>query len=81
MPDTNKKTIKARTSSHSDVSTKAAVKDYQTAQTEKQFGDALIRHLRENPAGVRLSNFQEEWISTDDGLVYELRIDAEPLTE
>lgn len=73
MSDSGKKIVKARTSSHSDVSTTPASKAFQIAQTERQFGEAVVHLLRESTEPVSLSNFQEEWISTEDGLAYELR--------
>lgn len=77
MPENGKQTVKARTSSHSDVAATPAAKAYQAAQTERQFGEALIRQLRQFNAAVRVGKVQEEWISTDDGLVHELSVDLE----
>jgi hypothetical protein len=77
MPENGKQTVKARTSSHSDVAATPAAKAHQAAQTERQFGDALIRQLRQLNAAVRVGKVQEEWISTDDGLVHELSVDLE----
>lgn len=81
MADTGKHTVKARTSSHSDVAATPAAKAYQSAQTERQFGDALIRQLRQVNAPVRVGTVLEEWISTTDGLVHELSADVEPTAE
>jgi hypothetical protein len=81
MPETGKQTIKARTSSHSDVAATPAAKAYQSAQTERQFGDALIRQLRQVNAPVRVGTVLEEWISTTDGLVHELSADVEATAE
>lgn len=78
MPESGKQSIKARTSSHSDVAATPAAKAYQAAQTERQFGDALVKQLRQVNAPVRLGTLLEEWISTDDGLVHELSVDLEP---
>jgi hypothetical protein len=75
MPENGKQAIKARTSSHSDVATTPASKAYQSAQTVRQFGDALVAQLRQTNAPVRLGTVLEEWISTDDGLVHELSVD------
>lgn len=79
MSDSGKKQIKTRTSSHSDVSTTPASKAFQVAQTERQFGEAVLHALRETPESVSLRDFQEEWISTEDGLAYELRAEVETL--
>lgn len=81
MSDTGKKTVKARTSSHSDVSTTPASKAFQVAQTERQFGEAVLHLLRESTEPVTLGNLQEEWISTEDGLAYELRAELNPAGE
>lgn len=78
MPESGKQSIKARTSSHSDVAATPAAKAHQAAQTERQFGDALVKQLRQVNAPVRLGTLLEEWISTDDGLVHELSVDLEP---
>lgn len=77
MPESGKQSVKARTSSHSDVAATPAAKAYQSAQTERQFGDALVKQLRQVNAPVRLGTLLEEWISTDDGLVHELSVDLE----
>jgi hypothetical protein len=78
MPDTAKQVIKARTENHSDVADTKPARAYQAAMTERQFGDALLRHLRELKADVCLRNFQEEWLPTDDGLVHELSAEIAP---
>ena len=78
MPDNGKQVLKARTSSHSDVAATPPAKEFQAAQTELQFGAAVVRHLRDAKVPVRLRNFQEEWVSTDDGLVHELSVESEP---
>jgi hypothetical protein len=77
MPENGKQTLKARTSSHSDVAATPAAKEFQAAQTERQFGATVVRHLRDTKVPVRLRNFQEEWVSTDDGLVHELSVESE----
>ena len=78
MPDTNNKQIlKARTESHSDVAKTTAAKEHQAALTERQFGEALLRRLRDAKGELMLRNFREEWIAADDGLVYEISAEAE----
>lgn len=76
MAETAKQVIKARTASHSDVATSDPARAYQMAVTERQFGDTLVRRLRETKGEVQLRNFQEEWVSIDDGLVYEMSVEA-----
>jgi hypothetical protein len=77
MPENNKQVVKARTESHSDVAKSDPAKAHQAALTQRQFGDALLRRLRDTEGELRLRNFREEWIPTDDGMVYEISADAE----
>lgn len=74
MPD--RQVLKSRTESHSDVANTPAARARQAALTEREFGAILLRHLREAKGEMRLDNLQEEWISTEDGLVHELQVGA-----
>jgi hypothetical protein len=78
MPENGKQVVKVRTSSHSDVATTPASKAYQSAQTVRQFGDALVQQLRRSNAPVRLGPVVEEWISTENGLAHELSVEFAP---
>lgn len=78
MAENGKQAVKARTSSHSDVAATPAAKAYQSAQTVRQFGDALVERLRQTNVPVRLGIVQEEWISTENGLVHELSVEFAP---
>jgi len=77
MPDNAKQTVQTRTESHSDVATSEAARAYQAALTERQFGEALVKRLREAPGPVTLRNFREEWVSTEEGLVHEFTVELE----
>jgi hypothetical protein len=77
MQDTAKQVIKARAEAHSDVANTEAARSHQVSLTERQFGQALVRRLREAKGELVLRNFQEEWVSTDDGLVFEIRAEAQ----
>ena len=76
MPDT-KQVIKDRSARHSDVATSAATKRFLPALTERQFGSQLLKAARAARAGLVLRNFREEWLSTDDGIVLEMCVEAE----
>ena len=76
MPDTGKQLV-ARTESHSDVATSDPAKAYQAGLTERKFGQSLIGRIREAKGELRLKNFREEWVSTEDGLVHELSVELE----
>jgi hypothetical protein len=78
MPDNGKQTVRARTESHSDVSTEPAARTHQSAMTERQFGAALLKSLRAVEGEVLLRNFQEEWISTEDGMAHEISVELHP---
>ncbi len=73
-----KSTLKARTENHSDVADTAPARALQEAQTSRQFGELLVRRLRDEKADVILRNFREEWVSIDDGMVFELAVDIQP---
>ncbi|HEU4751837.1 MAG TPA: hypothetical protein VFU47_01935 [Armatimonadota bacterium] len=81
MPDPGKQVVTARTESHSDVATSDAAKAYQVGQTERQFARSLLNRVREAKGEVRLRNFREEWVSTEDGLVHQMSIEVEPVVE
>ena len=77
MPDTGKNTLKARTDSHSDVADTPAARQRQSEMTERQMGALLVAKLRETKEGtLQLSNFQEEWHSTDNGLMLEMSVEV-----
>lgn len=78
MPETGKNIVKTRAESHSDVADTSAARAHQTALTERKFGDQLLRRLREEKGEVTLRNFREEWLSTEDGLVYEISVELQP---
>lgn len=75
MPETAKQVVKSRTSSHSDVADTPPARAYQSAQTERLFGEMLLQRLREAKGEVSLRNLQEEWLSGDDGLVHEISVE------
>jgi hypothetical protein len=75
MPENEKEVLKTRTESHSDVADTPPARQHQAANTERQFGAALLTRLRQATTDIRLHNFQEEWISADDGLAHELRVE------
>lgn len=77
MPETAKQVIKSRTTSHSDVSDTPAARAHQSELATRQFGDLLVRRLREAKGEIRLRNYQEEWLPSDAGLVLELSVEAE----
>ncbi len=79
MPETAKKVIKARTESHSDVANSKPAKELQRVHTERQFGDQVLYFLRETDATIQLRNFKDEWVETDEGMVHEISIEAQPL--
>jgi len=76
MADTGKDILKCRTETHSDVADTPAARAHQSAQTERRFGDLVLRRLRESKGELRLRNLQEEWVSTSGGLVYEISAEA-----
>ena len=77
MPETGKNTLKARTDSHSDVADTPAARQRQAEMTERQMGALLVAKLREAKDGtVQFSNFQEEWHTTDNGLMLEMSADV-----
>lgn len=78
MPDATRQVIKSRSEAHSDVATSEAARAYQAALTERQFGEALLRHLREAKTDLLLHNLQEEWLSTADGMVHEISVEVAP---
>lgn len=79
LPDTQRELIKSRTESHSDVADTPPVRALQKDRTERVLGDALVRRLRElgGERTLVLRNLQEEWVSTDEGLVHELSVEAQ----
>ena len=77
MADPAKQVVKSRTESHSDVADTKDARAYQSAMTERQFGGALLTRLREVNGEVRLRNFQEEWLSTEGGLVHEISVELQ----
>jgi hypothetical protein len=79
MPETGKTTLTSRTESHSDVANTDAARAHQAAMTERQFGDTMVRRIRETKGegALVIRNFREEWLNTDDGLVYEISVDVE----
>jgi hypothetical protein len=79
MLETAKQVVKSRTESHSDVAGSPAAKAHQAAMTERQFGETLLKRLRDANGEVRLRNFQEDWISTDDGMVHEISVELQPM--
>jgi hypothetical protein len=75
---TDQKAVSARTVSHSDVSATEAARAHQAGMTERMFGDALLRRLRDAKGEIRFRNLEEEWLTSDDGgLVHELRVEVE----
>ncbi|MFN3650855.1 MAG: hypothetical protein ACK47B_14865 [Armatimonadota bacterium] len=72
-----KQQLTARTKSHSDVADSPAARAYQAAQTERSFGEAIVRALRESAGELRLRNLEEQWLPEADGYVHELRADYE----
>lgn len=79
MPDTAKQVVKARTESHSDVANSNPAKELQRMQTERQFGEQVLHFLRVANADVQLRNFKDEWVQTDEGMVHEISVEAQPL--
>lgn len=78
MPDTTKNVLKARTEGHSDVADTPAARARQKDMAERQLGSLLVARLREaGETALQFSNFQEEWHTTDDGLVLELSVQVE----
>ena len=76
MPESTKQVVKARTESHSDVSTSAPARAHQSGLTERQFGAQVLNFLREAKVDVHLRNFKEEWVETDEGVVHEISVEA-----
>lgn len=76
MPESTKQVVKARTESHSDVSSSAPARAHQTVVTERQFGAQVLNFLRESKVDVHLRNFKEEWVETDEGVVHEISVEA-----
>lgn len=72
MPETQPRTLTARTEAHSDAAETASAQRHLAEVTEAQFGRLLVKELRTHPAGFCLSDFQEEWRRTTDGAVYEI---------
>ena len=79
MLETAKQVVKSRTESHSDVAGSAPAKAHQASLTERQFGEILLKRLRDAKGEVRLRNFTEEWISTEDGMVHEISVELQPM--
>ncbi len=77
MPDINKQTIKARAESHSDVANSPATKAHVSSLVSQQFGNQLLSALKRASGALVLRNYREEWLNTDDGLVYELSVELE----
>lgn len=78
MPEGNKNMLTARTDAHSDVADTPPARARQTEMAERQLGTLLLRRLRETKADVlQLSNFQEAWHATDEGLVLELSVNVQ----
>lgn len=76
MPDAAKHVVKSRTESHSDLAESSPSRAYQAALTERHFGAALLRHLRDVKGDARLRNLNEEWLATDDGMVHEISVEV-----
>jgi hypothetical protein len=81
MLEAAKQVVKARSESHSDIADTPAAREYQASLTERRFGEALLRRLRETKGELRLQNLREEWLSTEDGLVYEISADAQQVEQ
>lgn len=82
MADASKTTLKARTDAHSDVADTPPARAHQQELVERQLGNLLVQRLREKKSDtLALSNFQEEWHTTDEGLVLELSVDLETAAE
>ena len=77
MQETLKQEIKSRSEMHSDVAASEPARAHQVAVAERQFGQALLKRLREAKGELRLRNFQEEWVTIDDGTVYEISAEAQ----
>ena len=76
-----KQVVKSRTESHSDVASSEPARSHQVALAERQFGQALLKRLREAKGELRLRNFQEEWVSIDDGMVFEMSVESQVIEE
>lgn len=71
------KAVSARTVSHSDVSDTPAARAHQAEQTERLFGQALLKRLRDAKGDLRFRNLEEEWLTSDDGgLMHEIRVEV-----
>jgi len=81
VPETAKETLCARAESHSDVADTPAARAHQVGLVERQFGDTLVRRLRAARGELRLRDFTEEWLPTDDGQVYEIRAELQVAEE
>ena len=77
MADTPKEVLTSRTDSHADVADTPAARAFQQGLASRQFGDLLVKRVREGNGDLRLRNFKEEWINADDGLVYEISVEVE----
>jgi len=77
MQETVKQEIKSRVEMHSDVAASEAARSHQVAVAERQFGQTLLKRLRDTKGELRLKNFQEEWVAIDDGMVYEISAEAQ----
>lgn len=72
MSDQKRQLLKARTEVHSDVPDSPAARAHHAELTERQFLQQVLQHLRTEEAGLRLSHFREEWVTSDEGLVHEI---------
>lgn len=83
MPETAnaKQVLKSRAESHSDVANSDPARSHQVALAERQFGQTLLKRLREAKGDLHLRNFQEEWVSIDDGVVYEISVESQVTEE
>ncbi len=81
MPESTRQLVKVRTGSHSDVADSREARAYQASLTQRLFCEALFKRLREAGGELRLRNFKEEWLSSDDGLVHELSVECLPVEE
>jgi hypothetical protein len=81
MPETAWQTLKSRSESHSDVAQSDPAKAYQQALAERQFGEVLLKRLRETGGGIQLRNLNEEWVTVDDGVVFEITAEVQPLEQ
>ncbi len=76
MQELLKQTVTARTESHSDVADTTPARAYQAATTERQFGEVLLRRVREARGEITVRGFREEWLPMDGGLIHELSVEV-----